>query len=155
MDTFKVGDRVKCIEKSSMGTGWDKLGETYEVTWVTESGLTISLDGSSYGCRADRFELVVQPLTVSSTQIGGGHYTDMAIQPYEYSLRNGLGPLEHTAIKYISRWKAKDGLKDLRKAIHTIQYLIEDTEKNGMPQGAPVPGNGATTRLQSERPYRS
>lgn len=31
-------------------------------------------------------------------------------------------------IKYICRWKKKDGLKDLKKAREYIDYLIEDIE---------------------------
>lgn len=60
-----------------------------------------------------------------STQVGGSHYTKMAIQPMEYSMANGLGPAEHTVIKYVSRWKDKGGVQDLEKAAHTLQLLIE------------------------------
>ena len=58
-------------------------------------------------------------------QVGGNHYTDLAIQPIEYSMKNDLNPCQHTAIKYITRYKEKDGLKDLQKAIHAIELLIQ------------------------------
>ena len=61
-------------------------------------------------------------------QIGGGHYKDMAIQPMEYSMKNGLDACQHTAIKYISRFRAKGGIEDLRKAKHVIDLLIEFEE---------------------------
>jgi len=64
-------------------------------------------------------------------QIGGSHYNKLAIQPFEYSLKNGLGPAEHTAIKYLTRWKDKGGIKDLDKAIHTIQILKDWAADNG------------------------
>jgi hypothetical protein len=60
-----------------------------------------------------------------STQEGGDHYCTMKIQPAVYSHVNGLGPLEHTVIKYVSRWRNKGGIGDLRKARHTLALLIE------------------------------
>lgn len=59
------------------------------------------------------------------TQVGGGHYKDMAIQPVEYIHRNRLGFCEGAVIKYVSRWRAKDGIKDLEKARHFIDLLIQ------------------------------
>lgn len=58
-------------------------------------------------------------------QEGGSHYKDMAIQPVQFIHANSIGYFEGCAIKYLSRWKAKNGLEDLRKAIHFIELLIE------------------------------
>jgi len=58
-------------------------------------------------------------------QVAGSHYKDMAIQPFEYIHRNGIGFAEGCAIKYLSRWKVKNGVEDLRKARHFIDLLIE------------------------------
>lgn len=58
-------------------------------------------------------------------QIGGGHYKNMAIQPMEYSMKNGLDACQHTAIKYISRFRDKGGIQDLEKAKHCIDMLIQ------------------------------
>jgi len=58
-------------------------------------------------------------------QIGGSHYKNMAIQPMEFSMLNGLDACQHTAIKYIARFRQKGGISDLDKAIHTIQMLKE------------------------------
>lgn len=58
-------------------------------------------------------------------QEGGNHYTKLKIQPMEYSMANGLDACQHTAVKYITRFRDKGGKKDLEKAIHTIQLLIE------------------------------
>lgn len=67
-----------------------------------------------------------------NTQVGGGHYKDMKIQPMEYSMANNLNACQHTAIKYISRYKNKNGVDDLKKAIHTLQMLIEIEEKRNV-----------------------
>lgn len=60
-----------------------------------------------------------------ATQVGGGHYKSMAIQPVEYIHKNNIGYFEGCVIKYVSRWKAKNGIEDLKKARHFIDLLIE------------------------------
>ena len=60
-----------------------------------------------------------------STQIGGYHYTKLAIQPVRYSMANKLDPLQHTIIKYVTRFRDKAGIEDLEKAKHCIDMLIE------------------------------
>jgi hypothetical protein len=65
------------------------------------------------------------PRRALDTQVGGDHYTRQAIQPFEYSMRNKLDPMQHTVIKYVTRFRDKGGRKDLEKAIHTLQLLIE------------------------------
>ena len=57
-------------------------------------------------------------------QIGGDHYKG-AIQPWNFIISNNLGYLEGTAIKYLTRWRKKNGIEDLRKAVHFIEKLIE------------------------------
>ena len=65
------------------------------------------------------------------TQVGGSHYSSMKIQPIEYTMQNNMNPLQHTAIKYISRYKQKGKpIEDLRKAIHSLELLIQFEEKN-------------------------
>ena len=64
-------------------------------------------------------------------QIGGRHYKGLAIQPWDYIDANGIPYLEGSAIKYLTRWRDKDGLADLRKAIHFIEKRIELEEIKG------------------------
>ena len=58
-------------------------------------------------------------------QVGGGHYKDYAIQPIEFCYRNGLNCAQSAIIKYILRFRDKDGLKDLLKARHVLDMMIE------------------------------
>lgn len=58
-------------------------------------------------------------------QEGGSHYKDLAIQPVEYIHANGIGFFEGNVIKYVTRWRSKAGVEDLRKAKHYIELLIE------------------------------
>jgi hypothetical protein len=60
-----------------------------------------------------------------NTQIGGDHYSKLKIQPMEYSMANGLDPCQHNVVKYVTRFRDKNGIEDLKKAIHVIQMLIE------------------------------
>ena len=64
-------------------------------------------------------------------QVDGNHYKDMAIQPIIYIYANNISFIEGNVIKYVSRWKNKNGIKDLEKARHLIDMLIElETSKS-------------------------
>lgn len=63
------------------------------------------------------------------TQIGGSHYEDMKIQPIEFILENNLSFLEGNILKYICRYKSKNGLQDLLKARHYLDILIEHEQR--------------------------
>lgn len=63
-------------------------------------------------------------------QVGGTHYTQMAIQPLEYILANKLDYCEANVVKYVSRWRSKNGIQDLEKAKHYITILIERAKKD-------------------------
>ena len=70
-------------------------------------------------------------------QIGGKHYKDMAIQPMEYSMLNKLDACQHTAIKYITRFREKGGEEDLNKAIHCID-MLRDFYRNEQESKDPI-----------------
>jgi hypothetical protein len=61
-------------------------------------------------------------------QEAGEHYKKMAIQPAEYIHKNGIGFIEGCCIKYLSRWRNKNGIEDLKKARHFLDLLIEMEE---------------------------
>lgn len=60
-----------------------------------------------------------------STQIGGSHYKDLKIQPIEFIHANNIPFCEANAIKYLCRWRNKNGRQDLEKARHYIDLLIQ------------------------------
>lgn len=64
-------------------------------------------------------------MSAISRQVGGTHYKDKSIQPWEVIERNQMGFFDGNALKYIMRYKDKGGVEDLRKAIHYIERLIE------------------------------
>lgn len=63
-------------------------------------------------------------------QVDGDHYKKLVIQPVEYCHKNGLGFCESSVIKYVSRWKSKNGIRDLEKAKHFIELLIQMESEN-------------------------
>lgn len=68
---------------------------------------------------------MIEPPSALDVQAGGNHYKDMAIQPVEFIHANGIPYLEGNVIKYVSRWRKKNGIADLEKARHYIDLLIE------------------------------
>ena len=84
-------------------------------------------------------------MTASKSQVGGGHYQKLAIQPSEYIHRNQLGWCEGNAVKYITRHRDKAGRQDIEKAIHYLQLLLE-WEYPDAPS-VPVPASPATCRV--------
>ena len=63
-------------------------------------------------------------------QVAGSHYKDLPIQPVEYIYANALGYFEGNVVKYVSRWRKKNGIADLEKAKHYIELLIELETRN-------------------------
>ena len=75
-------------------------------------------------------------MSAKNNQIGGDHYSKLAIQPMEYALKNNLNYAQSNAIKYITRYKDKGGIHDLHKAIHCIELLIQhESEAQSMAAG--------------------
>jgi len=64
-------------------------------------------------------------MSANEIQVGGSHYTKQGIQTWDYIAANNIGYFEGNVIKYVSRWKEKGGIEDLRKAQHYLQKLIE------------------------------
>ncbi len=55
------------------------------------------------------------------------HY-DKKIEPREYITANNLDFNEGNIIKYVSRWREKNGIQDLLKAKDYIDYLIQENK---------------------------
>jgi hypothetical protein len=63
-------------------------------------------------------------MSANDRQTGGSHYLK-AIQPWDYIAANGLDFFEGNIVKYVTRWRQKGGVEDLRKARHYLDKLIE------------------------------
>lgn len=64
-------------------------------------------------------------MSANSIQHGGDHYKNKTIEPWDFVAANNIGFFEGNAIKYLTRWREKGGIEDLRKAKHYIDKLIE------------------------------
>ena len=72
------------------------------------------------------------------TQVDGDHYTSMVIQPVDYIHANRIPFIEGNVIKYVSRWRNKNGPADLEKARHCIDILIEKEAGKQPPDRNPI-----------------
>lgn len=68
-------------------------------------------------------------MAANESQVGGGHYKDKKIQPWDFIVANDMGYLEGCIVKYVSRYKNKNGMEDLLKAKHYLDKLIEVTNE--------------------------
>lgn len=59
------------------------------------------------------------------TQVGGGHYKDFPIQPVEFCQKNRLSYCEANVVKYVCRHRNKDGRRDIEKAKHYLDLILE------------------------------
>jgi len=57
------------------------------------------------------------------------HYASSEIEPIDYIIANKLSYCEGNVVKYITRWRKKGGIEDLKKAKQYIDFIIdkEDT----------------------------
>tara|TARA_R110002126_G_scaffold497_1_gene3244 strand:- start:350 stop:682 length:333 start_codon:yes stop_codon:yes gene_type:complete len=61
---------------------------------------------------------------IENLLINKEHYKG-GIEPTEYIKANSLDFFEGNVVKYITRWRKKDGINDLRKAKDYIEMLIK------------------------------
>ena len=58
-------------------------------------------------------------------QVGGKHYKNFCIQPYEFISKNNLSFFQGNVVKYVCRYLNKNGIEDLEKIIHYCQLEIK------------------------------
>lgn len=64
-------------------------------------------------------------LSQFATQYGGSHYNGRSIQPLQYIMANDLDFCQGNVVKYITRFRDKNGVEDLQKVIHYTQFILE------------------------------
>jgi hypothetical protein len=90
------------------------------------------IDYSAFPILREQLELkqIVGEASPLQVQVGGDHYKKYKIQPVEYVHANSIPFIEGSIIKYVTRWRDKNGVKDLEKAKHFIDLLIDLESKN-------------------------
>ena len=122
--------KVKCINIGTIN-GCDinvselNLDKEYEVLNVSEEYYYIKNNkGYEVGYFKERFEVIEDTKTPTNPT----HY-QTKIQPIEYIEANNLGFHEGNVIKYITRYKDKNGIEDLEKAKTYIEMLINKLKR--------------------------
>lgn len=67
---------------------------------------------------------LLKEATPLDVQTGGDHYKKLKIQPAYYNWANNIPFIEGCCIKYLTRWRDKGGVEDLRKSKHMHDLLI-------------------------------
>ena len=127
---FRVGDEVEIVKLDETikhfggASVLEPVGTKAFVTWINVTGEVVEIDDGIYSYHVDDLDLVksvrvkVQTYNPLIAQEGGGHYKNRGIQPLEYTMQNNLSFCEGNVVKYISRYKSKNGVEDLAKVIH-------------------------------------
>lgn len=68
-------------------------------------------------------------MKATDVQIGGGYYKNMTMQPIELITALRCSFIQGCIIKYISRYRAKNGAQDIKKCIHCAQLAIQLEDK--------------------------
>lgn len=55
---------------------------------------------------------------VLETQVGGDHYKKLAVQPVQLIVKLQLDYFKGNVVKYVTRHRFKNGIEDIKKAIH-------------------------------------
>lgn len=66
-------------------------------------------------------------MSANNKQVAGDHYKS-SIQHWDYVVANDLDYFQAQITKYVTRWKKKNGIQDLKKAQHFLEKYIELNE---------------------------
>lgn len=69
-----------------------------------------------------------EPILSRALEPDNSHYTRGGIEPWTYIQANDLNFFEGSVVKYVTRWRHKNGVEDLRKARVYIDELIRQEE---------------------------
>ena len=133
---FKEGSKVMVVNTDYIST-YDVGVRVGDIGTVIESWVNkyhVKFEGTGYDCdwwfTDNCIKLVGGRNDVNTTktldkkynplevQQSGNHYKNGEIQPIEYSERNNLSMCQGNIVKYISRYKEKNGVDDLAKVVH-------------------------------------
>lgn len=136
-----INKKAVCIDDSNV-ENYLTNGKEYEVLDIRECGLTIIDDKglkTVYDINRFIFEDSYIKIEVSEEKDNVNHPSHYTNGKYECidileDITKDLSGLEAVctanAVKYLWRWKLKNGVEDLKKANWYINKLIETVEKN-------------------------
>jgi hypothetical protein len=75
-------------------------------------------------------------MSSNERQVGGAHYRS-PFQHWDWAIDTGQTYLEAATTKYITRWRAKEGVQDVQKAGHYLDKFIECLDAGRIQRHAP------------------
>lgn len=148
-------DDHTALDKDGMRVRWREQVAVYpgiDGNYLTRDGLTIqqALDDptralpvadpgivspTEYATAQALLNLAGVPEGARGRQVGGDHYRKRKIQHWDIAEEYELTYFEGAVLKYILRHRDKNGIEDLKKALHTLEKLIEVEEGKLRGQG--------------------
>lgn len=64
-------------------------------------------------------------MSANEKQVGGEHYRQQKIQHWDLVAELGLDYYVGNITKYLFRWRDKNGVEDLEKALHYMEKYLE------------------------------
>lgn len=86
-------------------------------------------------------------MSANETQVGGTHYKQFKIQPWDFIKANNLDFFQGNIIAYVCRYRHKNGAEDLRKIIHYAEKMLEEYEQADSGSKPIYPMGGPKTPL--------
>ena len=134
-----INKKAVCIDESSVEDFLTK-GKEYEIIVERPYGITVIDDkGWKTGYAKSRFSIEYSDIQLEEEKDNVNHPSHYTNGKYECidileDITKDLKGLEAfctaNAVKYLWRWKFKNGVEDLKKANWYINKLIETVEKN-------------------------
>jgi hypothetical protein len=112
-----VVNRLGSYTEVSVDEFYEIYDEWKKCFGVVSKGVS---EGVSEGVNSDAI------ITTSTGEVP--EYYRTSISPLDYIMANGLGFCEGNVVKYVSRYKGKGGVEDLKKARHYLDILIGGME---------------------------
>lgn len=133
---FEEGQTYICIYS---GVDWWTVGREYPV-FITSFGVPSIKDDRDISWHDSEFEVSTTKFKLKEgTQTpdlidNQPHYKNQGIEPIElmrknFSKEEFAGFLQGNVLKYMLRYKDKNGIEDLKKAKTYLTWLIEEEEK--------------------------
>ena len=113
----------QCVEPRRCEPYWSPYAPPWKQTWRADTFHTQSRGGWESAFPPHPTKDIMSK--ANDIQVGGVHYKQSQYETWDVINDWGLGYFDGNAVKYLSRWRHKGGIDDLRKAKHYIEKLIE------------------------------
>lgn len=115
----------KTLDDAYDENGWDAMPDNYEqelyerAQQETKTLEDVIREWSKHGATSNNKK------EADAYQVGGDHYKQHGVQPWDIITQYDLNFFAGNVVKYLLRYKYKNGVEDLEKAQHYLKKLIE------------------------------